>query len=247
MECECDMTKKRVLITGITGQVGSYLADRLHADGHAVIGVIRRASTFNTGRIEHLRDQGIKLVYGDVTDPCAVEDVFRVERPHWIFNAAAQSHVAVSYQLPVSTCHATGMGVLHVLEAMRKFIPESRLVQYSSSEMFGASPPPQNEDTPFLPVSPYAAAKVFGYHLVRVYRTSYNLWASNVIQFNAESERRGETFVTRKITRAVGRIKHGLQDKLMLGNLCTRRDWGYTLDYVEAVVRLMERQAEPTD
>ena len=233
------------LITGITGQDGSYLAELLLAKGYDVHGVVRRSSTFGTQRIEHIFDS-LHLHYGDATDGGALMRIVREVEPDEIYNLAAQSHVRVSFDQPHYTAESVALGTLNVLEAARS-VPGCRVYQASSSEQYGnASPEPQNETTPFKPRSPYGCAKVFAHNLTVNYRESYGLHASCGILFNHESPRRGETFVTRKITRAIGRIKHGLQDKLFLGNLDAMRDWGYAGDYVEAMW-LMLQQEEPDD
>jgi GDPmannose 4,6-dehydratase len=233
------------LITGITGQDGSYLAEFLLAKGYDVHGVVRRSSTFGTQRIEHVFDS-LHLHYGDVTDGGALMRIVREVEPDEIYNLAAQSHVRVSFDQPHYTSESVALGTLNVLEAARS-APGCLVYQASSSEQYGnASPEPQNETTPFKPRSPYGCAKTFAHHLTVNYRESYGLHASCGILFNHESPRRGETFVTRKITRAVGRIKHGLQEKLFLGNMDAMRDWGFAGDYVEAMW-LMLQQDEPGD
>jgi GDPmannose 4,6-dehydratase len=243
---------KKALITGITGQDGSYLAEFLLNKGYAVHGLIRRASTFNTERIDHLyRDfhdpeARIYLYYGDLAVSGQLTDLLHDIQPDEIYHLGAQSHVRVSFDMPEYTGDVTGLGTLRLLEAIRKTGIKTKFYQASSSEMFGAAPPPQNELTPFQPQSPYAAAKVYAYYVVRNYRDAYKLFACNGILFNHESPRRGETFVTRKITRAATRIKLGLQDKLYLGNLDAKRDWGFAGDYVEAMW-LMLQQEKPGD
>ncbi len=243
---------KKALITGITGQDGSYLAEFLLNKGYAVHGLIRRASTFNTERIDHLyRDfhdpaARIHLYYGDLSVSGQLTDLLHDIQPDEIYHLGAQSHVRVSFDMPEYTGDVTGLGTLRLLEAIRKTGIQTKFYQASSSEMFGAAPPPQNELTPFQPQSPYAAAKVYAYYIVRNYRDAYKLFACNGILFNHESPRRGETFVTRKITRAATRIKLGLQDKLYLGNLDAKRDWGFAGDYVEAMW-LMLQQEKPDD
>jgi GDPmannose 4,6-dehydratase len=245
-------TKKRALITGLTGQDGSYLADLLLEKGYEVHGIIRRSSSFNTGRIDHLyrdpHDPDAKLFahYGDLSDPVALTRLLYKLQPEEIYHLGAQSHVRVSFDIPEYTFDVTGAGTLRLLEAIRESEVEARFYQASSSEMFGASPPPQNEDTPFHPRSPYAVAKVAAYWATVNYREAYGMFAVNGILFNHESPRRGETFVTRKITRAVARIKAGLQDKLYMGNLDAERDWGYAPDFVEAMW-LMLQADEPDD
>ena len=233
---------KKALITGITGQDGSYLAELLLEKGYEVHGVIRRSSSFNTGRIDHIyadpHTPGVrlKLHHGDLNDASSLNSILRTVQPDEIYNLGAQSHVRVSFDVPEYTSEVTGVGAIRLLEAMRESgLSKTRFYQASSSEMFGASPPPQNEDTPFHPRSPYACAKVYAYWVTINYREAYGFHAVNGVLFNHESPRRGETFVTRKITRAVGRIKAGLQKDLFLGNLDARRDWGFAKDYVEAM------------
>jgi GDPmannose 4,6-dehydratase len=246
------MTTKKALILGITGQDGSYLAELLLAKGYEVHGLIRRSSTFNTDRIEHLyqgpqeSDARLILHYGDLTDGSRLVSLVGGINPDEIYNLAAQSHVRVSFDEPEFTGQTTGLGSTRLLEAVRLVAPETRFYQASSSEMFGATPPPQNEETPFYPRSPYGAAKVYSYWMTRNYREAYGLFAVNGILFNHESPRRGETFVTRKITRAVARIKAGVQDKLYMGNLDAVRDWGYAPEYVEGMWRMLQAD-EPTD
>ena len=247
---------KKALITGITGQDGSYLAEFLLDKGYEVHGLIRRASTFNTGRIDHLYQDphisGVRLFlhYGDLSDGTGLRRVLEHVRPDEVYNLAAQSHVRVSFDQPEYTADVVATGVLRLLDAVRDFREHGgqdvRLYQACSSEMFGAAPPPQSEGTPFHPRSPYAVSKVAGYWYARNYREAYGLFAANGILFNHESPRRGETFVTRKITRALGRIHYGLQKKLYLGNLDARRDWGFAGDYVEAMW-LMLQQDKPDD
>jgi GDPmannose 4,6-dehydratase len=243
---------KKAFITGITGQDGSYLAELLLDKGYTVHGLIRRASTFNTDRIDHLyRDfhdpqARIYLHYGDLSVSGQLTDLLHDIKPDEVYHLGAQSHVRVSFDMPEYTGDITGLGTLRLLEAIRKTGIKTRFYQASSSEMFGAAPPPQHELTPFQPQSPYAAAKVYAYYIVRNYRDAYNLFACNGILFNHESPRRGETFVTRKVTRAAARIKMGLQDKLFLGNLDAKRDWGFAGDYVEAMW-LMLQQERPDD
>lgn len=231
---------KKALITGISGQDGSYLAELLLGKGYEVHGLVRRSSTFNTRRIEHLyvdpREVGVRLFlhYGDMTDSGLLSHVIYNLQPDEIYHLAAQSHVRVSFDMPESTGDVSGLGTTRLLEAIRRSGIKTRFYQASSSELYGAASPPQNEDTPMLPRSPYAVAKLYAYWMVRNYREAYGLFAVNGILFNHESPRRGETFVTRKITRALARIKLGLQQKLYLGNLEARRDWGYAPEYVEA-------------
>lgn len=250
---------KRALVTGITGQDGSYLAELLFSKGYEVHGIIRRSSSFNTGRIEHLyQDPHVKtgsakmvLHYGDLCDANNLGKLMREVRPTEVYNLGAQSHVRVSFDMPIYTAETVAMGALKLLEALREFQQETgqqvRFYQASSSEQYGkVLETPQKETTPFYPRSPYACAKVMAHWATVNYRESYGLHASCGILFNHESPRRGETFVTRKITRAVGRIKLGLQDKLYLGNLDSKRDWGFAGDYVKAMW-LMLQQDQPDD
>jgi GDPmannose 4,6-dehydratase len=243
---------KKAFITGITGQDGSYLAELLLSKGYEVHGLIRRSSTFNTDRIDHLYkdfhdpEARIFLHYGDLSVSGQLLDLVYDIRPDEIYHLGAQSHVWVSFDMPEYTGDVTGLGTLRLLEAVRKTEIKARFYQASSSEMFGAAPPPQNELTPFEPQSPYATAKVYAYYLVKNYRKAYRIFGCNGILFNHESPRRGETFVTRKITRAATRIKLGLQEKLYLGNLEAKRDWGFAGDYVE-VMWLMLQQDHPDD
>ena len=245
-------TCRKALITGITGQDGSYLAELLLSKGYKVHGLIRRSSTFNTERIDHIyvdpHDSEAKLFlhYGDMTDSGQLTNLIYNVKPDEIYHLAAQSHVRVSFDMPEFTGDITGIGTTRLLEAIRRSGIKTRFYQASSSEMFGDSPAPQNEETPFKPQSPYGAAKVYAYWMVRNYREGYGMFAVNGILFNHESPRRGATFVTRKTTRALARIKFGLQDKLYLGNLDAKRDWGYAPDYVEAMW-LMLQQKEPDD
>lgn len=244
---------KRALITGITGQDGSFLAELLLAKGYEVHGIIRRASTFNTGRISHLyRDphlQGVRLFlhYGDIADSTNLIKLLYHIQPDEIYHLAAQSHVRVSFDVPEYTGDVTGLGTVRILEAIRETGCQARFYQASSSELYGkVQEVPQSETTPFYPRSPYAAAKLYAYWITVNYRESYDIFACNGILFNHESERRGETFVTRKITRAVAHIKAGLESKLYLGNIEARRDWGYAKEYVEAMW-LMLQQDTPED
>ena len=241
------MDRRVALVTGITGQDGSYLAELLLDKGYTVHGVIRRSSSFNTQRLDPFFDK-LHLHYGDLTDPMGLRRILSQTRPDEIYNLGAQSHVKVSFDQPIYTANTVAMGTLHVLEAVRDYRdttnPNVRLYQASSSEMFGASPPPQNESTAFNPRSPYACSKVFAHHQAIGYRDAYGLWIGIGILFNHESPRRGETFVTRKITRAAGRIKCGLQEKLLLGNLDAKRDWGFAGDYAEAMWRMLQH-SEP--
>lgn len=247
---------KRALILGITGQDGSYLAELLLEKGYQVHGIIRRASTFNTDRIDFLyhdpHESAVRLLlhYGDLSDGTGLRRVLETVRPDEVYNLGAQSHVKVSFDQPEYTADVVATGTLRLLEALRDYSKVSgngvRAYQAGSSEMFGSTPPPQNEDTPFHPRSPYAASKAAAHYYAANYREAYGLFVCNGILFNHESPRRGETFVTRKITRAVGRIKLGLQQKLYLGNLDAKRDWGFAGDYVEAMW-LMLQQPEPDD
>jgi GDPmannose 4,6-dehydratase len=243
---------KKAFITGITGQDGSYLAEFLLGKGYEIHGLIRRASTFNTKRIDHLykdiHDPAAKvyLHYGDLAVSGQLTDLINNIKPDEIYHLGAQSHVRVSFDMPEYTADITGLGTLRLLEAIRKSGIKARFYQASSSEMFGAAPPPQSETTPFQPQSPYAVAKVYAYYIVTNYRKAYNIFAANGILFNHESPRRGETFVTRKITRAATRIKLGLQDKLFLGNMEAKRDWGFAGDYVEAMWMMLQ-QDKPDD
>ncbi len=248
------MTKK-ALITGITGQDGSYLAELLLSKGYQVHGMIRRSSSFNTDRIEHIyrdpHEQGTMLFlhYGDLTDGQNLTNLILDVQPDEVYNLGAQSHVRVSFDVPAYTVQTVGMGALNVLEAVRQLNKQKpvRVYQASSSEMYGnVLETPQTETTPFRPQSPYACAKVYAFHQTVNYRHAFDLFASNGILFNHESPRRGETFVTRKITRAATRIKLGLQDKLFLGNLDAQRDWGYAKDYVEGMWRMLQHD-EPDD
>jgi GDPmannose 4,6-dehydratase len=247
---------KKALITGITGQDGSFLAELLLAKGYQVHGLIRRASTFNTGRLEPIyadpHEQGASLFlhYGDVTDGTGLRRTVEKVQPDEIYHLAAQSHVRVSFDQPEYTADVVATGALRLFETVRDYIAAGgrsvRIYQAGSSEMYGGVAAPQNEQTPFYPRSPYAASKVAAHWYAVNYREAYGIFISNGILFNHESERRGETFVTRKITRALGRIKLGLQDKLFLGNLDARRDWGYAGDYVEAMWRILQH-SEPDD
>jgi len=244
---------KRALITGITGQDGSYLTEFLLSKGYEVHGIVRRSSTFNTDRIDHLyrdphdADVRMRLHYGDLSDGTGLRRILEEVRPDEVYNLGAQSHVMVSFQQPEYTADVDGMGTLRLLEAVRDYRDrtkhELRFYQAGTSEMFGATPPPQAEGTAFYPRSPYAVAKVFAYWQTINYREAYQLYACNGILFNHESERRGETFVTRKITRAATRIKLGLQDALYLGNLDARRDWGHARDFVEAMWLMLQHDA----
>ena len=247
--------EKRALITGITGQDGSYLAELLLEKGYEVHGVIRRASTFNTERIDHLYadphdSPALHLHYGDLSEGRAIRQILERYEPQEVYNLGAQSHVRVSFEQPEYTADVVAVGTLRLLEAVHEYSlrTETRVKVYQagSSEMYGAAPPPQDEATPFHPRSPYAVSKVAAHWFARNYREAYGLFIANGILFNHESPRRGETFVTRKITRAIGRMKEGFQQKLYLGNLDARRDWGFAGDYVEAMW-LMLQQDEPDD
>jgi GDPmannose 4,6-dehydratase len=239
------MTKK-ALITGITGQDGSYLAELLLSKGYDVHGIVRRSSSFNTERLDgifqdpHESDRHLFLHYGDLNDGVNLINLIREINPDEIYNLGAQSHVRVSFDQPVFTGDVTGLAAMRLLEAIRSSGVDTKIYQASSSEMFGATPPPQAESTPFWPRSPYGAAKVYAYWATRNYREAYDMFAVNGILFNHESPRRGETFVTRKITRAVARIKAGLQPALHLGNLDAVRDWGYAPEYVEGMWRMLQ-------
>ncbi len=247
---------RSALITGITGQDGSYLAELLVSKSYEVHGLIRRASTFNTERIDHLYGDPhlsgvpIRLHYGDLSDGTGLRRVLELVKPDEVYNLGAQSHVRVSFDQPEYTADVVATGTLRLLEALRDYIATSgkqvRFYQAGSSEMFGAALPPQNEKTPFHPRSPYAVSKVAAHYFVQNYREAYGMFLCNGILFNHESPRRGETFVTRKITRALGRIKLGLQEKLYLGNLEAKRDWGFAGDYVQAMW-LMLQQDQPDD
>jgi GDPmannose 4,6-dehydratase len=243
---------KRALITGVTGQDGSHLAELLLGKGYEVHGVMRRSSSFNTARIDeiyqdpHVPDRRLVLHYGDLNDASSMNTILRKVKPDEIYNLGAQSHVRVSFDVPEYTGEVTGLGTLRLLEAIRELELRPRFYQASSSELFGSAPPPQSEATPFQPRSPYACAKAYAYYITKNYRESYGLFAVNGILFNHEGPRRGETFVTRKITRALARIKLGRQDKLFLGNLKAKRDWGYAPEFCEAMW-LMLQQDRPDD
>ena len=243
---------KRALISGITGQDGSYLAELLLYKGYEVHGLIRRASTFNTTRIDHIYkdphepDASLFLHYGDLGNLEQVSNLIYNIRPDEIYHLGAQSQVQVSFDMPEYTGDVTGLAATRILEAVRRSGIGARMYQASSSEMFGSTPPPQNERSPFVPRSPYAVSKLYAYWMAVNYREGYDIFAANGILFNHESPRRGETFVTRKITRAIARIRAGLQDKVYLGNLDARRDWGYAPEYVEAMWTVLQ-QDEPDD
>jgi len=241
-------TVKRAFITGITGQDGSYLAELLLAKDYEVHGVVRRSSSFNTDRIEHMyrdpHETGVRLFlhYGDLNDGSSLQSILETVGPDEVYNLGAQSHVRVSFDIPEYTGEVTGLGAVRLLEAIRRSKLPCRVYQASSSELFGNSECPQRETTPFRPRSPYAAAKAYAYYVTVNYREAYGMFATNGILFNHESERRGETFVTRKITRAVGRIAHDLQTELHLGNLKARRDWGHASDYVTAMWLMLQHE-----
>jgi len=243
---------KSALITGITGQDGSYLAELLLSKGYEVHGIVRRSSSFNTERLDeiyqdpHVADRRLFLHFGDLNDGVTLINLLRDINPDEVYNLGAQSHVRVSFDQPVFTGDVTGVAAMRLLEAVRAARVRTKIYQASSSEMFGATPPPQNEDTPFYPRSPYGAAKVYAYWVTRNYREAYDLFAVNGILFNHESPRRGATFVTRKVTRAVARIQAGLQDKLYMGNLDAVRDWGYAPEYVEGMWRMLQAP-QPAD
>lgn len=245
---------KRALITGITGQDGSYLAELLLKKGYEVHGLRRRSSSFNTQRIDHLLGEDFRhaeggrlsLKYGDLADSTSLVKLLYQLKPDEIYNLGAQSHVHVSFEMPEYTSDITGLGAIRILEAVRETGIQTKIYQAASSEMFGGTPPPQSETSPFHPHSPYACAKVFAFHMAVNYRESYGMFVCNGILFNHESPRRGENFVTRKTTRAIARIKRGLEKKLYLGNLDARRDWGHARDFVEGMW-LMLQQPEPDD
>lgn len=233
-----------VILTGITGQTASFLAELLLEKGYKVYGFRRRSSVFNTERIDHILNDihindRLELVYGDLADYASIVNLVQEVKPDIFINCGAMSHVRVSFEVPEYTMDVTGTSVIRCLEAIRKYSPKTRFATMSSSEMFGSAPPPQNEKTSFQPQSPYAIAKIAGYYATVNYRNAYNLFASNCISFNCESSRRGETFVTRKITRAATRIKLGLQEHLYLGNLDAKRDWGHAKDYAKAIYMIV--------
>jgi GDPmannose 4,6-dehydratase len=248
-----DLTGRRALITGITGQDGSYLAEFLLSKGYEVWGVVRRSSSITTWRIDHLyeppwiKGKRLNLVYGDLNDASSLNRILKTVRPDEIYNLGAQSHVKVSFEIPEYTAEVVGVGVVRLLEAMRELGLDARFYQASSSELFGkVVESPQTEATPFYPRSPYAAAKAYAFYITRNYREAYGIFAGNGILFNHESPRRGETFVTRKITMATARIKAGLQDTVYLGNLDAKRDWGFAGDYVQAMWAMLQAD-EPDD
>lgn len=247
------LVRKRALITGITGQDGSYLAELLLAKGYEVFGLVRRNSSFHSWRIDHMHFQAdgemskrLSLVYGDLADGGRLHEIMKEVRPHEVYNLAAQSHVRVSFDVPEYTADVTGLGTLRLLEALRTHAPEARFYQASSSEMFGSTMPPQDESTVFHPRSPYGAAKVYSHWIAQNYRESYGLFIASGILFNHESPRRGETFVTRKISMAAARIACGFEHELRLGNLDAVRDWGYAPEYVIAMWRMLQVD-EPGD
>jgi len=239
---------KKALITGITGQDGSYLAELLLHKGYEVHGLMRRSSSFNTVRIDHIYvdphepSARLFLHYGDISDSEQISNIMQKIQPDEVYNLAAQSHVRVSFDTPEYTGNVTGLGTARLLEAARRSNPKVRIYQASSSEMFGSSPPPQNEKTPFHPRSPYACAKLYSYWMTHIYREGYSLYISNGILFNHESPRRGETFVTRKITRGLSQILSGTTKNLYLGNLDARRDWGFAPEYVEAMWMILQQK-----
>jgi GDPmannose 4,6-dehydratase len=242
-----ERTGRRALVTGITGQDGSYLAELLLSKGYEVWGIVRRSSSINTWRIDHLyeppwvEDKRLNLVYGDLNDASSLNRILKTVRPDEIYNLGAQSHVKVSFEIPEYTVEVAGVGTVRLLEAMRELDLDARIYQASSSELFGkVVESPQNERTPFYPRSPYAAAKAYAFYITRNYREAYGMFAVNGILFNHESPRRGETFVTRKITMAAARIKQRQQDRLYLGNLDAKRDWGFAGDFVEAMWRMLQ-------
>jgi len=240
--------RKKALITGITGQDGSYLTELLLDKGYMVYGLVRRSSTFNTARIDHIyrdpHEKGVqmRLIYGDLNDASSLNQIIKTVQPDEIYNLGAQSHVRVSFDIPEYTAEISALGCIRLLEAIRDSGIKTKFYQASSSEMFGkVRQIPQNEKTPFYPRSPYGAAKVYAYWMTVNYREAYDIFACNGILFNHESPRRGETFVTRKITMALARMKHGVQDRLYLGNLDAKRDWGFAGDYVEAMWRMLQQ------
>jgi len=242
-----ELTGRRAVLTGITGQDGSYLAELLLGKGYEIWGMVRRSSSFNRGRIDPLyqdpaiHETRLHLVYGDLNDASSINRILQTVKPHEIYNLGAQSHVKVSFDVPEYTAEVTGLGTIRLLEAMRELGLAARFYQASSSELYGrVVETPQTERTPFYPRSPYAAAKAYAYYITRNYREAYGMFAVNGILFNHESPRRGEAFVTRKITRAVAKIQAGQQEKLALGNLDAKRDWGFAGDYVEAMWRMLQ-------
>jgi len=244
-----DVTRPTALVTGITGQCGSYLVELLLEKKYNVVGIRRRTATLNTQNIEHLNDNpNFIQEWGDLNDSYSLFKIVTKYKPQFIFNAAAQSHVAVSFEVPEETLNITGMGVMKLLNVMKEVVPDAKFFQFSSSEMFGTNAEiPQRENSPMMPASPYACSKLFAHHLCRNYREAYGLNIVCGIIFNNEGPRRGETFVTRKITQAAARIKLGKQEKLFLGNLEAKRDWGYTPEYMDAIIKLMETDVPPDD
>ncbi len=240
---------KKALITGITGQDGSYLAEFLLSKGYEVHGIIRRSSSFNTQRIDHfyqhpqMKDRRLFLHYGDLTDSSSINILMGKIKPDEVYNLAAQSHVKLSFDMPEYTGNVSGLGSVRLLDVIAKFNPEIRFYQASSSEMFGSSPPPQSEITPFHPRSPYAVSKVYAYWITVNYRESYDIFCSNGILFNHESPRRGATFVTRKITRGLARILNQTQEKIFLGNIESKRDWGFAPDYIEVMWKMLQQES----
>ena len=243
---------KVALITGITGQDGSYLAELLLEKGYTVHGLVRRSSSINTDRIDHLHNnqdflnKRFFLHFSDLSDSSSLTNIIDTAQPDEIYNLAAQSHVRVSFDMPYYTGEITGLGATRILEVIRAITPDTKFYQASSSEMYGQAPAPQNEETPFVPRSPYGAAKLYAHSMTRNYREAYGLFAINGILFNHESPRRGETFVTRKIARGLARVSQGLDSTIKLGNLDAQRDWGYAPEYVEGMWRMMQ-YSEPTD
>ncbi|QIG44676.1 GDP-mannose 4,6-dehydratase [Nocardioides anomalus] len=237
---------KRAFVTGITGQDGSYLAELLLEKGYEVHGLVRRSSTINRGRIDHIADPDLHLHYGDLTDGVSIVNLIHAIEPHEVYNLGAQSHVKVSFEMPEYTASTDGIGALRLLEAIRAAEIDCRFYQASTSEMFGASAPPQNETTPFHPRSPYGAAKLYAHYVTTNYREAYGVFACSGILFNHESPRRGENFLTRKVTLGVAAIVLGVRDSLQLGNLDAVRDWGYAPEYVEGMWRMLQ-QDEPGD
>ena len=242
---------KTAIVSGATGQTASYLIEILLEKGYKVYGIRRRASTFNTERIDHLYSDPhvsdrLELVYGDLADYSSISNLVSDIKPDLFFNCGAMSHVRISFDIPEYTYDVTGTGVVRCLESIKKQSPQTRFLTMSSSEMFGTSPPPQNENTPFQPCSPYAVAKITGYWSVKLYRSAYGLFATNAICFNNESPRRGGNFLTRKISRGATRIKYGLQNKLYLGNLLAKRDWGHAKDTADALYKIIMAES-PSD
>ena len=236
---------KKVLITGITGQLGSYLAEKFLNMKYEVYGILRRSSSFNTGRIDHIFDE-LNLVYGDLTDNMSIDSIIHDIKPDYIINAGAQSHVHTSFTIPYYTTQVDALGTLSVLEAVKKHCPQCKIIQLSTSELFGkVQETPQNEETPMNCQSPYSVAKIYGYHMTKLYRNAHNIFACNVICFNMESERRGETFVTKKITMALAKINHALNNDLdfkplTLGFLDSKRDWGYCPNYADGIIKMLQ-------